>query len=309
MPSWKLKTIGLLLAVSVLSLTACQDQQPTAAEQWLPPYLHLQLRAGKAQVQWPGSSGWTTVEGKASIAVEEEIGMIADMEQGAQFLLGDGSTLELEPQTRMQLQNLHTFPRLHMVLQEGALLFVAQGTTYEFVVPACLVTILSAPAHLDIRVKDGGTHLVVQEGAIACETDAGIITLPSGQEMHMASPDAEPEITEYTDTEPTATVLALTPSSKSTTTTPPTPTPTSTPTPTPTATPPPVTQAPPTPTNPPAPPTEPPAPPPTKRPRQTEPPPTNPPPPPPTNPPPTNPPPTNPPPRPTEPPERPTPTP
>ena len=313
MPSWRQIKIYLLLAVSILSLAACRGQQPTTSDQWLPPYLRLQLNAGKAQVQWPGSSEWTTIEGKASIAIEEEIGMIADEVQSAQFLLGDGSTLELAPQAKMQLQNLRTVPRLHMVLQEGELLFVAQGTTYEFVVPACLVTILSAPANLSIRVNDEGTHLIVREGVAACATEMETLTLPSGREMHMASSDAKPVITEYTEGAATATVPAGTPATGSTAT--PSPSPTSTPTLTPTATIPPSTPTLPPPTEPPPAPTEPP-PQPTKRsggsggsdspqPTKAPPQPTNPPPPP-TNPPP---PPTDPPPPPTDKPKRPTPTP
>ncbi len=279
---WKRRITCLLLAVFIISIAACQGQQSAVTERWLPPYLRLQLREGKVQVQWPGSSEWTTMEGKASIAVEDEIGMIADAVEGVQFLLGDGSTLELAPQAAMQLQNLRTFPRLHVVLQEGALLFVAQETTYEFVVPACLVTILRVPARLSIEVNDEGTHLIVKEGVAACATDTETIALTSGQEMHMASSDAEPEITEYTDAGATATVLAVTPSPEPTTT--PTPPPTSTPTPTPTVFIPTLTQTS-------SPPTEPPPPPPAK-PRPTNPPPpppTEPPPPPPTEPPPVRP--------------------
>jgi hypothetical protein len=281
--AWKQRIICLLLAGFIISITACQGQQSAETEQWLPPYLRLQLRAGKVQVQWPDSSEWAVMEGRASIAVEEEIGMIADAVEGAQFRLGDGSALELAPQATVQLQNLRTFPRLHVVLQEGALLFVAQDSTYEFVVPACLVTILSVPARLNIEIDDEGTHLIVKEGVAACTTDTETITLPPGQEVHMASSDAQPEITEYTDAGATATVLALTPSPKPTTT--PTSSPTDTPTPTPTPRPtveiviPTSTQVPPTepPTNPPPPPSKP---------RPTNPPPTKPPPPAPTEPPP-----------------------
>jgi hypothetical protein len=305
MSIWKQKEICLLLLVSMITIVACQCQQPAATERWLPPYLSLQLQAGKVQVQWPGSSGWTTIEGKASIVVEEEISMTTDVEQSVQFLLGDGSTLELAPQATIQLQSLRASPRLHVILQKGTLLFVAQETTYEFVVPACMVTILSVPADLNIRVDDDGTHLIVKEGAAACETDMETITLPSGQEMHAVSSLADSEITKYTDAGATATVLALTPS----------PTPTATPTLSPTSTPSPtITVVTPTPTRTPAPilvtktpvltPTEPSPPPPPPAP--AEPPSRTKPPPPPTEPPP--PPPTEPPP-PTKPPDRPTPTP
>ena len=306
MSIWKQKKICLLLVVSMVAIVACQCRQPAATERWLPPYLSLQLRAGKVHVRWSGSSEWTTMEGKASIAVEEEISMTADAAQSVQFLLGDGSTLELAPQAAMQLQSLRASPRLHVVLQEGTLVFAAQETTYEFVVPVCLVTILSVPAELNIRVDDEGTHLIVKKGVAACETDTETITLPPGKEMHVVSSLADAEITEYTDAGATATVLALTPSPKPTAT--PTLSPTSTPSPT-------ITVVTPTPTRTPAPilatktpvltSTEPPppsAPPPAESSSRTKPPP-----PPPTEPPP---PPTEPPPPPpTEPPDRPTPTP
>jgi hypothetical protein len=329
MSSQKQKKTCLILALCVVTIVACQGQQAEVTEQWLPPYLRLQLHAGKAQVQWPDSSEWSTVEGKASVIVEEEIGIIADEVQGAQFLFGDGSTLELVPQASIKLQNLRASPRLHVVLEEGTLLFAAQEATYEFVVPACLVTILSVPADFSIKVDDEGTHLIVKEGVAACARDTDTITLPPGQEMHVASAIAEPEITEYTDTDATATVLALTPSPKPTKT--PafsptaTPSPTSTATPTPTRTRPPSTRPPvssasPSPPPPTSSPTQPPASNPPSRtkpkPQPTDPPPpppTDPPPPPPTDPPP--PPPTDPPPPPTDPPQpteapdRPTPTP
>ena len=294
--------VYLLLATLMVLIAACQSP-PEATEQWAPPYLQLHLHAGKARVQWPSASGWMTMEGKASILIEETVRIIADAVEGAQFHLGDGSAIELAPGAVLEVQNPRTFPRLQVILQDGSLLFVAQGPSYELVMPAGSATPLSIPSRIRIEVNGEATHLVVKEGAVTCVLEGGSVTLLAGQEMYVSSGE-EPEVTEFHDTSATATASAMTflpsatPSGFEAT---PTPTPTTTPTPSPTATPtrrrvvptrtP--TPLPPTDTPPPPPPPPPTQPPPTQPP-PTEPPPTEPPPPPPTEPPPTQPPPTEP---------------
>jgi hypothetical protein len=288
--------LAYLLLVALVVITAACRSQPTPTAQWLPPYLQLRLQAGKAQVQWTGASDWMTLEGKASILIEETVRIVADAIEGAQFSLGDGSGLELGPEAVLEVQNPRTLPRLQVILEEGSLLFDARDPSYDLITPVGSVTLLSIPSRVSIEVSDDTTHVVVEEGAVSCVLENETVTLLASQEM-VASFGEELEVTEFYDVSATATASALalsagpTPSEAETTPTP-TPTMTPTPSPTPTATPRVVW----TPTSTPPPPTD------TPKPSSSHKPP------PPTQPPPTQPPPTQPPEQPTEesPPESPT---
>ena len=316
----------LLIALTVLT-TACQSS-PTETEQWTPAYLQLQLREGKARVQWADSSEWMTVEKGENIAIEKK-GYIATDAEEARFQLGDGSTLELGPETVIEVHSSRSFPHLEMALQAGSFLLTAQKPSYEITIPACPVTLLSIPSQIRVEVSDGTIHVAIEEGAALCTQETGTLMLPKCKEVY-ARPGEELEVAEFCDADATATASALTPSPTfsfwdsdetptvtATATASPTPTltravviPTSTPmpptnTPPPPPPPPPPTQPPPTrppatntppppppPTNTSAPPTNTPLPPPTSTPLRATP--TQPPPP--TKPPPTQPPPTEPPP-------------
>jgi len=309
---------SLILAMLLITVVACQSHtSATVAEQWVPPYLQLQLSAGKAQVQSPDAPEWTVIDGNASLDVKETIQIIADAVEGAKFHLGDGSTLELMPGTIVDMQNPRTFPLLQVTLQEGGLLLIAQKPSYEIIAPTCSVTPLSLPVRLRVEIQGETTNLAIEEGAVTCELGTETLTLTKCQEMYTRVGESSEPI-EFCDASATATVSAMTPSptfdfresdeTPTATATPiPTYTPTltrevvtQTPTATPTNTPPPPpqnkpTQPPPTqpPTNTPLPPTSTPLPPtPTPRSTPTQPPPTEPPP---TEPPPTKPPPTEPP--------------
>lgn len=305
-PGWRLGLCQvaayLLLTMLTVPLVACQ-RAPKATEQWRPPYLQLNLYAGKAQVKLSDGAEWTPVEGKTSITVEDKGQIIADAIEGAKFFLGDGSTLELTPETEIEIQNPRTFPRLQIIVRKGSLLFFAQKPSYEFVIPVCPMTLLSVPSLIRIEVNNETTHLAVEEGAVTCQLETETLTLPTCREISI-TPGEEPDVTEFctlsTVVAPSATpTISLSPTLgglvpaispipgelESTMTPSPSPTLTPTrgivPTRTPTPAPPTDTPAPPPPpkaTKPPSPPTQPP-PPPTEPP---PPPPTEPPPPPPT---------------------------
>ena len=293
MPGWRLGVCPvaayLLLAMLTVPLVACQGA-PRVTEQWRPPYLQLNLYAGKAQVQLSDGADWTPVEGKTGITVEDKGQIVADAAEGAKFFLGDGSTLELAPGTVIEIQNPRTFPRLQVIVQKGSLLFFAQKPSYEFIIPICSMTLLSIPSLIRIEVNSETTHLAVEEGAVTCQLETETLTLPTCREISI-TPGEEPDVTEFctlsTVVAPSATPtipLGLTPGGlEPTMTMTITSTPLSTPTPTrgvvPTRTSTPMlptdTPAPPPPkaTKPPAPPTEPPPPPTEPPPLPTEPPP------------------------------------
>ena len=141
----------LLTTLAVISVAACQ-RAPEVTEQWAPPYLEIHLFAGKVQVQGAEGSEWTTMEGKAGFTLEERGQIIADAVEGAQLFLGDGSTLELDPGTILELRNPRTLPRLQVIVQEGGLLFFAQNPSFEFIISARPVTLLSVPSLIRIEV-------------------------------------------------------------------------------------------------------------------------------------------------------------
>ncbi len=271
------KIICLSLIALLPLLAACQNPTVTATEQWLPLYLQLQLDAGQAQMRSSGNSEWTTIREDTVINVEETTQIVTDTTEEAEFRLGDGSTLKLMPGTNVEMQNPHAFPRLQMTVHEGQITLVAQKPSYEIIVPACPVTILSLPAHVKAQVKDETTHLTIEEGAVICMLETGSLTLPKCQEMY-AEPERDPEIVEFCDADATTTAIAMTPSPTFSFEPGTTPTPTATPSPSPVIpAPAPTRVAPPTPTPTitPLPPS--PTPPPQNAPRHTQPPPTQPP--------------------------------
>lgn len=186
---------ALLLTVLVLATAACQ-RTPVATEQWIPSYLELNLYSGKAQLQWPGESDWTGMEGKAGITIHEGGRISTDTAEGAKFFLGDGSTLELGPETTVEVHNPRTFPRLQMIVESGSILFFAQKPSYEFVLPFCTVELLSVPSLIEVEVTGETTRLAIEEGAVTCEMEGEMVTLPTCREMVVRSGE-EPDITDF----------------------------------------------------------------------------------------------------------------
>ena len=288
------QALTLLLAALAVLVSACESAPPPTS-QWTPSYLELNLYAGKARLQWPGESDWKTMEGKSNVSIREGARISSDAE-GAKFFLGDGSTLELAPETTIEMQNPRTLPRLQLIVEKGSILFFGQKPSYEFALAIYPVRLLSVPSLIRIEV-DGETNLLaVEEGAVTCEIESEALTLPTCRQMVVEAGE-EPEFMDFctlstveappTPTaSPSPTPVGFVPTVTSTAS--PTATPTSSASPTPTRG---VVAA--TPTHTSAPPT---AEPPTSKPKpkKTQPPPTQPPPtqPPPTQPPPTQPPPT-----------------
>jgi hypothetical protein len=198
-PSWSPSAhrgIGyLLLAVVVVLIAACQ-RAPTATEQWVPSYLELNLYAGRAQLQWPGESEWTTLEGKASVTIRDGGRISADATEGAKFLLGDGSMLELSPEATIEVQSPRTLPRLQVVVENGSVLFFGQKPSYEFTVPACPVKLLSVPSLIRIEVDGETTRLAVDEGAVTCELETETLTLPTCRQMTIRAGEV-PDVTDF----------------------------------------------------------------------------------------------------------------
>jgi hypothetical protein len=185
----------LLTALAVSSVAACQ-RAPEVTEQWAPPYLEIHLFAGKVQVQAAEGSEWTTIEGKAGFTLGERGQIVADAVEGAQLFLGDGSTLELDPGTTLELRSPRTLPRLQVIVQEGVLLFFAQKPSYEFIISALPVTLLSVPSLIRIEVHGETTRLAVEEGAATYQGETGALTLPTCREMVVEAGE-EPDVTEF----------------------------------------------------------------------------------------------------------------
>ncbi|HEC33732.1 MAG TPA: hypothetical protein ENI37_03325 [Chloroflexi bacterium] len=203
------RRVACLLLLTVLAglLAACRDSPP-ATGSFTPPYLRLRLCGGEAQSQWPGSSEWIEMGGE--VIVKDVIRVIAGEMDGARFCLGDGSMLELAPGVEVEARNPHVFPRLQVMLQDGSLLFEAQGPSYEFVLPACSVTFLSVPSRLWIEVSDQTTHLMVEEGAVNCALETETLTLFTCREMY-AGPGEEPRVTDFCVGDATPATLEWTP--------------------------------------------------------------------------------------------------
>jgi hypothetical protein len=280
----------LLSALTVISVAACQRRASAAADQWAPSYLRMHLSAGEVRMQAAEGAEWATMGEEARFTLEEKGRIVADAVEGAQFFLGDSSTLELDPGTVLELRNPRTLPRLQVIVQDGSLLFFAQKPSYEFITSTGLVTLLSVPSLIRIEVHGETTRLSVEEGAVTYQGETGTLMLPACREMYI-EPGKEPDVTDFCspaitaplspptptpsgsapNTAPYATPSAAPSATPSAT---PSPTPSATPSPTPPATPTPEeTVPPPTPT--PLSPTDTPVPP--SKPKATKPPPTQPP--------------------------------
>jgi hypothetical protein len=190
------RRIGYLLLVVVAILIAACQRAPTATEQWVPSYLELNLYAGKAQLQWPGESEWTAMEGKASVTIKDGGRISTDATEGAKFFLGDGSMLELSPETTIEVQSPRTIPRLQVVVETGSVLFFGQKPSYEFAVPACPVKLLSIPSLIRIEVDGETTRLAVDEGAVTCELETETLTLPTCRQMTVRAGEV-PDVTDF----------------------------------------------------------------------------------------------------------------
>ncbi|RLC60780.1 MAG: hypothetical protein DRI48_11540, partial [Chloroflexi bacterium] len=211
--------VHLLLATLMVLVVACQSSSPPVTEQWIPPYLQLHLEAGKAQVQWAATSEWITMEGQASIVIEDKGQIVADAAEGARFRLGDGSQLELAPETTIEVENPSSLPRLQITLQDGRLLFAAQKPSYEFATSICPVRLLRLPVRISLESNGTTTRLAVEEGAVTCELESETLTLLTCQEIQ-AETGEEPQVTEFcvvgTEVSPSTSPSAPTPSPSST---------------------------------------------------------------------------------------------
>jgi hypothetical protein len=238
--------VSRLLPIVLAGLVVACQSTATGIGQFTPPYLRLRLCGGEAQVRWwSGSPEWTAMEGEISVDSSGQI--VAGAAEGARLCLGDGSTLELAPGVTIEVQNPRVFPRLRVTSSDGSLLFEAQQPSYEFVVPAGSVTILDVPARLRIAVSGGTTHVLVEEGAVACSLEMRTLTLLACWEMYAVvggEEPVEPVVIDYCAANATPGLPTLTPFPSPTrweaepTVTPTlSPTPSSTPSPTPTLTP------------------------------------------------------------------------
>jgi hypothetical protein len=181
-------------------LSACSGGIPVGAapvtEQWTPPYLELHLLTGKAQIQWADESEWMAMEGKSSIAIAERGLITTDEGTGAEFYLGDGSTLEMSPGATVELRNPRTMPRLQVIVHQGNLQFFAQKPSYEFEVSGYPLTLLSVPALLRFETDGEEARVAVEEGAVTCDVGENTLTLPQCREMRFIAGE-EPEVTEF----------------------------------------------------------------------------------------------------------------
>lgn len=129
-----------------------------------------------------------TVQGKCKI--------IADTAEGAQFLTGDGSVLELTSGAAIEMQNPRIFPWLQIILQNGGLVFTAQSDSYEFIAPTGSVKLLSTPLQLQIELGDEGARVAVEEGSVTYTADAEVLTLTECQETYAKSGE-KPRVDEF----------------------------------------------------------------------------------------------------------------
>jgi len=197
------------LAVCVLlvlaSTTACQPT-PTTTEQFLPPYLRLRLCAGEAQMTQAGSSQWTPMP--REVGIEGKAQVSSSTEGGVRLCFGDGSTLELAPETTVELSDPGVFPRLQLTVIEGSVLLRGTQRSYEFVLPECSVTLLSVPSRLRVKSEGETARLTVETGSATCTYRAEALVLTECWGVY-ALPGREPLVSNFCAAMATATAEAM----------------------------------------------------------------------------------------------------
>jgi ferric-dicitrate binding protein FerR (iron transport regulator) len=181
------------LALVAVLLSACRG---AAAPTEDPPAAHLRLVpcGGTARLQQLGSSEWVVAD--TQILIDGEIRLAADGVERARLCPGDGSLLELGPDSAIDVRPAENGSRLEIALQEGSLLILAQGPSYQVATSACSVRVRDVPARIQVERREGTTHLMVEEGSAVCASGPEPSLLPTCWEL-VAGPEGEPQIARY----------------------------------------------------------------------------------------------------------------
>lgn len=189
------RSLGHLASLVMLAIlvSACGgDRAPTGE----PPPAHLRVVpcGGAAEIQRPGSSEWVALD--TEIIVEEMVPVRAEGDDNARLCLADGSVLELVSNTAAAMRPTEDRSRLLIELQEGQVLLLARQTPYGFTTSACPVQVSDVPARLRVELREGVTHVMVEQGSAVCATGSEPTLLPTCWEL-VAAPGAEPEVAQY----------------------------------------------------------------------------------------------------------------
>jgi ferric-dicitrate binding protein FerR (iron transport regulator) len=130
------------------------------------------------------------------IVVEERVPVRAEGDDDARLCLADGSVLELAPNTAAAMRPAEDRSRLLIELQEGEVVLLARQTPYGFTTSACPVRVSDVPARLRVELREGVTHVMVEQGSAVCATGSEPTLLPTCWEL-VAAPGAEPEVAQY----------------------------------------------------------------------------------------------------------------
>lgn len=159
-----------------------------------PAHLRVVPCGGTAQMQRPGSSDWVALD--TEVIVEEAVPVMTEGDDGARLCLADGSLVELDPNSTLEMRPAEDRSRLMIELQEGRVRLLAQQTSYGFTTSACPVRVSDAPARLRVEQREDATHVMVEKGSAVCATGSEPILVPTCWEL-VAAPGAEPEVAQY----------------------------------------------------------------------------------------------------------------
>jgi ferric-dicitrate binding protein FerR (iron transport regulator) len=130
------------------------------------------------------------------IIVQEAVAIAAEEDGDARLCLADGSLLELDPNSVVEIRPAEDRSRLLIELREGRVLLLARQTSYGFTTSACPVRVSDAPARLLVEQREDATQLMVEEGTAVCVTGSEPTLLPTCWQL-VSAPGAEPEIAQY----------------------------------------------------------------------------------------------------------------
>jgi hypothetical protein len=174
-------------------LGACGSSN-SPAEELLPDHFRVVPCGGAAQIQRSTSSEWVALD--TEIGVEEAVPVTSAGDDGARLCFADGSVLELDPDSALEMRPAEDRSRLVIDLQEGRALLLARRPSYGFDTTACPVSVSDAPARLRVEEREDGTHLMVEQGSAVCATGSEPTLLPTCWEL-VAAPGVEPEVAQY----------------------------------------------------------------------------------------------------------------
>ncbi len=189
--SWLRLAAALMLLPFLLLPTGCGSSRAQAAV--------ISACQGDAQYKKAGSTSWTAAQAGQALAENDLVS--TGTGSGMTVTFFDGSTIELKPDTRVEIQDLAAgkTPAVRLQQEIGqtwskVTRLVDQAGRYEIETPAAVAAVRGSQMIVEV-VANGTTSVGNVEGAIIVTAQGEEVTIPEGQHITVVpgSAPGEPE--------------------------------------------------------------------------------------------------------------------